>query len=420
MDTRGGVLRLFSTAIIDQVMLSGANFLVGLILIRLTNDFTYGLYVLIQSALLLLISAQGSGISAPLAAVVPHKVAEERRAMVGAIATIQRRVLLYVVPIAFALTLGGLLLGRYDGLIAEVLACAVVAGWGVLRRDYLRSVLLIYSKPHEVLRADTLYVVVLLGGVLFASLVTRSPVVWVTITIAGAAWAGTGRAHRAVAADPGWVAGDTAAAWRELRVFGFWSLFGSVMYWLFGQSYSYLLVTRLSLKAVADVNETRLLLMPAIVISIGIQSLLAPTAAKWNAEYGFHRLVRRLLAILGIVGSLDLLYFLVVWIFRGWLIGGLMHKHIEDRDHLLLLWAAVAIIGLMRDVLLCSLTALAKFHWTASTTALSAVVALAIMWFGIGWWGASGVLIGQIVGEVLNVAGIVLLMRRHRDSLARA
>ena len=417
---RSGAVRLFSTAIIDQIMLSGANFLVGFFLLRFTSDFDYGLYVLIQSTLLLLVSVQGSGITSPLAAVVPGKSPMEGHSMVGAVMSSQRRVLRWAAPVGIALVLVGFLFGRYDALMAEVLCCAVVAGWAALRRDFLRNVLLIYARPGQLLRADAVYVVVLLAGVLTAALGTATPIIWVAVTLAAAAWAGTIGAYRSVAKEPGWAGGDEARAWRELRVFGLWSAFGSLMYWLFGQSYSYLLATRLDLKAVSAVNEARLLLMPAFVLSIGMQSLLGPTAAKWNAMYGFRALVKRLLAILGIVGGLDLIYFIFVWIFRGWLIDDLFRKHIADRDQLLILWGTIAIVGLMRDVLLCALTAIAKFRWTASQTAYSAVVALVVMWFGISWWGAAGVLIGQIVGEVVNVVGIVWLMRKHDRSLAPA
>jgi hypothetical protein len=45
------------------------------------------------------------------------------------------------------------------------------------------------------------------------------------------------------------------------------------------------------------------------------------------------------------------------------------------------------------------------------------------MWYGVAWWGAPAVLIGQIVGELINLAGIVFLLRRsmrHLDSRAPA
>ena len=410
---RGKTLHLFSAAVLDQVALSGASFLVGIILIRYTSDFDYGLYVLVQSAILLLCSTQGSWIASPLAVMASRKSLEERRATIGAITAGQRRILFRVALAALVVPAVGYLTGRLSGLMAWVLTAAIVAGWGALRRDYLRNVLLIYSKPHALLRADLIYVGVLVSGIVWASFGTRSAISWATVALAAAAWAGATAAYRNLAVDPGWVVGDGAAAWQELRSFGIWSGLGGFIYWLLGQSYSYVLATRLDLTAVTDVNASRLLLMPAFVLSIGIQGMLAPMAASWNAELGFQRLMRRLLGILLVIGALDLIYFASVWALRDWLIVGVLHKHITDRDHLLLLWAAVAVVGLMRDVLQCGLSALGRFRSMASQVAISAAVAMTLMWFGTAWWGAQAVLIGQIAGELVNVVGIVWLLRAH-------
>jgi O-antigen/teichoic acid export membrane protein len=418
--SRGRLLRLFSTAVIDQVMLSGTNLLVGVILIRFTDDFDYGVYVLVQSALLLLASAQGAWIAQPLSVMAARKSPQERRAVISAVTGSLGRIVGRVVPAVLVLPVAAYLTGLISGLMAWVLAFGVIAGWGALRRDYLRNILLIYSKPDELLRADTLYVGVLAAGVLWASFGTTHAIVWVTLALAAAAWAGTAGAHRAIGKDPGWVAGDVAAAWREVHSFGLWSLLGGVIYWLFGQSYSYILASRLDLKAVTDVNASRLLLMPAFVLSIGIQGLLSPTAARWNTELGFRPLVRRLLGIALLMGCADLLYFAVVWFQRDWLIGDVLHKNIGNRDHLLLLWAAVALIGLARDVLQCSLVALGRFRSMASQVGISAVVALTLMWFGTAWWGSEAVLIGQIAGELVNLGGIILLLREHGRAYAHA
>lgn len=412
-DARGRVLRLFSTAITDQVLLSGTNFLVGFLLIRFTSDADYGLYVLVQSGLLLLVSAQGAWISGPMAVIAPKKSPEGKRELVGALRNSQRRFLRWSAPATLVLPGLAFVTGHSSGLMAWVTAGAILAGWAALRRDYLRTVLLIYSRPHSLLRVDSIYAGVLLAGILWAAFGTKTAIIWVTFALAVAAWSGAAGAHRALATDPGWVTGDAAPAWREMRTLGWWSLLGAMIYWLFGQSYSYVLASRLDLKAVTDVNAARLLLMPAFVLTIGMQGLLTPTAAAWNAEIGFPRLMRRLLAILAIIGVLDLLYFGFVWLFRDWLVNGVMHKHIDDRDRLLLLWAAVAIIGLMRDVLQCALVALGRLKSMAGQVGISAVVALALMWFGIAWWGAAAVLIGQIVGELVNVAGIIMLLRTH-------
>jgi len=43
---------------------------------------------------------------------------------------------------------------------------------------------------------------------------------------------------------------------------------------------------------------------------------------------------------------------------------------------------------------------------------VSAAVAVVVMWYGLGRWGAPGVLVGMIVGELINLAGIILLLRK--------
>jgi O-antigen/teichoic acid export membrane protein len=413
---RAAVLRLFSTAILDQMLLSAGNLLCGFILIRYTSDFAYGLYVLVQSGTLLVVSSQGSWTAGPLSVMASRKTPEERRATIGAVTLGQARVVRILALVALVVPAGGYLLGYISGLMALVLGCAIVSAWGAMRRDHLRNVLLIYSKPHDLLRADAFYVGILFTGILLASFATNQPIVWATVALAAAGWAGTSSAYRSFAADPGWVAGDGAAAWRELRSFGVWSLLGGAIYWLFGQSYSYVLASRLDLKAVADVNASRLLLMPAFVVAVGIQGLLQPTAARWKVELGFRGLLRRLLLVLLLVGCADILYFGVVWILRDWLTGDLLHKNIGNRDGLLLLWAAVALIGLIRDILQCSLIAVGRFKSMAGQVAISAVVALVLMWFGTPWWGPAAVLIGQIAGELVNVAGIMWLVRIQAKS----
>jgi O-antigen/teichoic acid export membrane protein len=152
------------------------------------------------------------------------------------------------------------------------------------------------------------------------------------------------------------------------------------------------------------------MLMPVFVLTIGVQDLLVPTAAQWYAESGLSQLTRRLLRFLLGMFLLDLVYLLVVWVCRDWLTTTVLHKEIDERDLLLMLWTLVAVIGLVRDVLQCALYALGRMKSMARQTALAAVVALLLTWFGIGWWGAPAVLIGQIAGELVNLGGIALLL----------
>ncbi|HME41158.1 MAG TPA: hypothetical protein VKG63_19540 [Steroidobacteraceae bacterium] len=406
-------LRPFSFAIFDQVVLSASNFLVGFVLIRYASDHDYGLYVLVQSTLVLVVSMQNAYLTGPIAILTPKLPADERWQTIGSVKRVQRRLLRAAAVPLVILPLLGYLSGILDGLLASVMVAGIFAVWAALRREYLRSVLLMYFRPQTLLGADTVFAATLLAGVAAAISIGRDVVLGATCALIGAGWAGAAAAHRSLANDQGgWQEERTVTIWPQIRSLGFWAVVGSTIWWVLAQSYSYLLATRLDLTAVADVNATRLLLMPAIVLTIGIGSLLGPTAPTWYAQLGIHRLVRRLLMIMVVVGLLEMTYFAAVWFGRDWLVGGVLHKHIHDLDRLLVLWTGVAIIGLCRDVLQCALIAMGRLKSLAWQVGVSAAIAVVLMWYGVGWWGAPGVLIGMIVGELINLAGIILLLRR--------
>ena len=410
------LLRLFSTAVVDQVLLSGTSFLVGFLLIRRTSDFDYGIFVLVQSALTLLIAAQAAWLAGPLAVAAPTKSPEIKRRMVGALEVSQRRFLLPVALVALLVPVGGYLMGVWNWLVSLVIGIAVVSGWLSLQREYLRGVLLIYSRPDSMLYADIGYAAVLLSGVTLAAFATHPAVLWAVFALAAAAGVGHIIARKSLMRDPGLEGGEAGIFWRELRPLGIWATVGAVIYWLFSQSYNYVLASRMDLTAVADVNAARLLLMPAIVLTVGVKTLLVPSAAAWLAESGLGPLVRRLCLFIGGMVLLDLTYFAVVWFARDWLTLDVMHKVIGDRDRLLVLWGAMALIGLVRDMLQTALFALQNFKAMAWLTGLSAVVALSLMWIGIGRWGTPGALLGLVAGEAVNLLGVCLfLVAAHRQ-----
>jgi O-antigen/teichoic acid export membrane protein len=406
-------LRLFSSSILDQVILSATNFLVGFVLIRYASDHDYGLYVLVQSAMLLAVTAHNAYLTGPLSILTPRLPPDERWQTIGSVKLVQRRVLRWIALLLLPIPLIGYLSGFLTGLLALVIAAGVCATWAALRREYLRSVLLMYSRPHTLLRVDAVYAAMLLAGVAAALFVGSGIIVGATCALVVAALAGGAAAHRSLAGAQGWQEGGTVALWPRIRSLGMWSVVGASIYWVLGQSYSYLLASRLDLTAVVDVNATRLILMPAFVLTIGVASLLGPTAANWYVQIGIHGLMKRLMMFLLAVGLLELTYFFIVWIARDWLIVDVMHKHIHDRDRLLLLWAGVVVVSLFRDVLQCALTAMGQLKSLAWLVGVSAAVALLLMWFGVAWWGAPAVLIGQIAGELVNLAGIIYFVRKH-------
>ncbi len=420
---RTRLLKQFSTTVVDQVVLSGANFLVGLLLIRQTSDADYGMFVLVQSAITLLISAQMAWLSSPLAVLAPGKPAALRRLMIGAIELSQRKFLRHASAVAMLIPVMGFVLHFWTGLESLVVAFGIVACWTALQREYLRGVLLIYGRPESMLRADMLNVAVLLVGAFVAAYGDMGPaVLWAVGALAVSAIAGSTALKRSVNRDPGFATGDAREFWAEMRPLAVWATVGALTYWMYNQSYNYVLASRIDLKAVADVNAARLLLMPTIVLTVGVKTLLVPTAAAWLAESNVGRLIRRLLLFATGIALIDVVYCGGLWMFRDALSQDLMHKTIGNRDLLLLLWATLSLIALYRDLLQTGVFALKKFRSLAGITAVSAVVSLSIMWLGIDTWGAAAALIGQVAGESINLAGVagLLVAAYVRDGRSRA
>ena len=157
-----GLLKQFSTTVVDQVVISGANFLVGLLLIRQTSSSDYAIFVLVQSAITLMISGQMAWLSSPLAVVAPAKTPEVRHLMVGSVEASQRRFLTLAAAAALLVPIGGFFLKVWTLMEASAVALGIIACWAALLREYLRGVLLIFRRPEEMLRTDMIYVAVLL------------------------------------------------------------------------------------------------------------------------------------------------------------------------------------------------------------------------------------------------------------------
>jgi O-antigen/teichoic acid export membrane protein len=407
----GRTLRIFSSSVLDQAVLSAAGFAVGFMLIRLATDEEYGLYVLVLTAVQLLTAMQRAGLSAPLVLVAARRSPEARRSAVGAVTDAHRRTLLQLLLFAQIVPLGGYVLGLLTWKLALLMVLGLLAAWATLRRELLRDVLLLYSRTQSLLVADGIFAVALVLLTLAATAGRGTAALWAVGALTASAVLGGALAYRMLARNPGWSGGDAVPILRELWPLGAWSVSGALLYWLYSSASNYLLAGMLDLKAVADVNATRLAVMPVSLMTVGVSALLTPTATLWHAEIGLSRLIRRLLGFVAVMALIDVAYLLVVWLCRDWLFVTVLHKHIAQRDELLLLWAALVLVAVVRDVMLSTLYALGRVKSLATQGVLCAAVSLGLTFVGIGWWGAATGLIAQIVGELVNLVGIFFLLR---------
>ena len=413
-------LRLFSTAVIDQALLSAANFTVGILMIRYGPGQEYGYYVLAFSTIQLLVSAQGAWMSGPLAVVAPKRTEDERRRMVGALESSQRGFVRRWSLAAAPLPLLGAWIQLWPWHDAWIACATVIAGWMTLRREYMRSVLLIYNRPNSVLALDSLYVAALVCLALVAALAIPAAGAGAILGLGIAAALGSWHGRRTFGRVTGWQEGSADGVWRDLRPLATWGTLSAMIYWVYTQSYNFVLAGRLDLSAVVDVNAARLMLMPITLLSVGVGGLLVPNAAGWLHHEGLPRLVRRLWGFCAGLVMLALIYIAFIWWCHDWIAREVMREAIGSLQLLLLLWSVLLLTAMVRDVFQAALLALQRFREMAAFTGLAAASALAAMLVLIPKFGAPGALAGMMVGEAISLLGVVLLLWQSYRRLPQA
>jgi hypothetical protein len=405
-------LRLMSTAVINQAVLSAASLLVGLLLLRHTSDLHYGYYVLGTTALMLASGLQSSFIAAPMVNRLTHGDPQQRADLVGGLFREQRFFMrvcgAVIIGCAGELWLAGVL-DRQSGPLAIATTLAAVA---VLNREFFRAVLLAYRRPQDVLPADLGYVAALVATASLA-IMTPLPGVAAILGLGLAAVLGGWLLQRKLNRLEPYNIHGSPGILRSFVPVGTWSMLGSGIHWAFNQGYTYLIAGTLGVPAVAAVSATRLLMMPVNLVSTGMGSVMMPLAARWLHDRGPASVMRRLTAITLGLATLALVYFGVMWVLRDFIFGTLLHKHFADRDHLLKLWVGVFLLILCRDQMIWLLAVRERFRDLAVLTAFSAALALVASYFAMLRMGVSGALVGIMAGEILQVAGILVLSFRE-------
>lgn len=405
----------------SQAVLSAANFAVGLILIRGASDAQYGYYVLAASAILLLVSLQNSFFSPPLAMRVHRLDRSARSKLVGGLYREQQRFVWIGAGAVMLLALCLWALGVLDAHTGPLLLIVAVAAIAISHREYFRMVLLAHRRPLDVLRTDFLYVALIVLGVIVATF-TTAPAIVAVLALAIGAFVSGGLLSRGFGRDEPWDKQGVPNILRDIAPLATWSTAGAAVHWTFSQGYVYLVVSALDVTAVAAIAATRLLLMPVNLLSTGIGSLMLPLASGWLHRFGAPLVLRRLCAFAAVLAIVTLCYFGIIWALRDWIFTALLKKQFPQRDDLLLLWGALFLVMVIRDQLVYLLAAQGRFRVLTSLTTVCAIVSLIASVWCMQHFGVVGALMGMLLGEMLNVAGIAILafQKTVRPSVAAA
>lgn len=361
-------------SVIDQGWLSAINLALGLSLIRWASKDEYGLYSQLFVAALFAVSMTESLLINPMYTLAPRRQGRSRERLLYELGHIQQSFAI-LLGVLFALVCLGLLQWRLSdgtelldgaGLMNETsptaglalisLSFGLYVGSSTIR-EFQRGLGFIRGAAMQVLRMDLVYgTVVLLGVAMLAGSAHLSLPAVLGLMAAGniVAWlmarhttttTTTNHNHNNNSANSttGSIShsklrarrATLALAWRRGRL----GLPGALASWVANYSYLFITAAWLGLAAAAELNASRLLLMPLSLLVVAWNKVARPQISTYIHQGDRPSLKQLLLAsCLGLI-LLSGLYVIALWLILPWLQTSLLGPEYAGVDGLILSWA---------------------------------------------------------------------------------
>lgn len=429
----GGRPLLFHTlaSLIDQALLSALNLALGLVLIRLATKTTYGIYSQIFVAGIFAATLLDALITGPMTTLAPGRTPAQRHSMVAFLYRFQLRAsaLMALVFGAGAAVLAALFAPEVDPLWLG-LGFAVYVFAGALR-EYRRSVGFIEGQSPQVLLMDLGYAVAAALGA--ALLAWRGwldvPAIFMVLGAANlvallkpARWmhnrpeAGAEADSLAPADERVAYRAAVGAIWQRGR----WAMPGALVAWATNYGYLYISAAALGAAAAADLNASRLLLMPIALSVTAWSRVVRPVASRLFAAHHWHALDKLTWASVAGIELLTMLYVALLWWALPWLEQHVLGAKYAGMEPLILAWGGYFAVNAARWIGSSWLTSNDSYAILLISGVVSLVimlVATAVLLPLYGIWGAIlALVVVETVDLVLIWGWMLPLTRRHARS----
>lgn len=409
-----------TASIVDHMMLSGVNFLIGLVLIRFATKETYGLYSQLFGVTILTTSLLEAMIGTALTTLAARVTDAERVFLVARAFRLQM-----VIALAFATAcgVGVYALSFYTPFVESVGGLALVFFALILTlscRECCRTALYLQSRPEVVAVMDLGFVAsTVLGGV--AVLVFDHASVTGVIALLALT---NGLAAAYFAAGLLWPANYRDGSphsnhnFRALWSLSRWALTGAIVAWLVNNGYLYFAGGLLGVAALADLNAARLLLVPVSIVAMAWVRVARPMIGRWIVAKDWRHLARfNLRSTLAMLIFAVLYLGLLMWAFP-WLAQNVFGEKYQHVAELLLIWGLYFALNCARNVGTTTLISFGAYRATfwqglGSVPILVSGCLLAIPKFGVR--GALGAMIFVEVFELLTNWFYLLPKARRGD-----
>ncbi|MCZ2223138.1 MAG: lipopolysaccharide biosynthesis protein [Chitinophagales bacterium] len=391
-------------ASVDQAFLSGLNFFISIVLIKMVSKTEYGYYSIFFSIILFVASIQAAVINTPLAVLLITKEKEEKRKYVGSLFFGQN---LFLLPLALIGVVGGIVMWYFDLLepsLSTIVGAISLAFIGILLREFLRAYFFADEIPKIVLIIDVLYVVlfIVLGYLFYITSHLNVAVVFFLMGfcsfLIGILFIKRNKWE--------FSCNDIKSSYSENWRYGKWALFGVIVTHIQSYSYLYLLGIIVSTAAVADVSAARLLLMPLILVQEGWSKVILPHGSKLREGNNLQRVYKEQIAISVAFAVIVMSLVFALIFFKPLLLNLILSAKYENSFDYLFYWGTVFAIGFIALNASFGLQVLKEFELISKINFVTMLVTVISAYLLIHSYDIRGGLIAIIFGN--TVSAIVL------------
>ena len=387
-------------ASIDQAFLSGLNFLISIVLIKIVSKPEYGYYSIFFSIILFMASIQTAVINTPLAVLLITKKGDEKRSYVGSLFFGQN---LFLFPLALIGVIGGLVTWYFSLLepsLSEIIIAISLAFIGILLREFLRAHFYADEIPKTVLIIDVLYVIlfIIIGylAYIFSQLnvATTFFIMGLSSFLVGIFFIKRNKWN--------FSRSDIKFSYSENWKYGKWALFGVTVTHIQTYSYLYLLGIIVSSAAVADVSAARLLLMPLVLAQEGWSKVILPHGSKLRETNRLPRLLKEQVIVSIAFILIVMTLVIILLFFKPLLLNIILSDKYANSFDYIFYWGVIFAMGFISLNASFGLQVLKDFELISKINFVTMVITVLLAYLLIYSNGNQGGLVALLIGQTVS------------------
>lgn len=389
-------------SIIDQAILSLINLCIGLLLIRLVTKNDYGVYTQLIVVGLFVSVLLEAFITNPLTTIAPSLSSVEKQTLYRHIYHVQRKCNL-ILAILFAIIVTLVIVKTNTATDPWLLGiCFSAFLFFNAQREFRRSILFVEQQALKVLTLDSIYFIFVAIGIFTLYLTESIQTIWIFATFFLANLVSLfcfKYDFEQNKPDSHYFKATFDVLWKRAK----WALPGAILAWLTNYSYLFISAALLGVAATAELNASKLLLMPIALGVLAWSRIAKPMASQLFYQKNWHQL--RLMNTVSIIGieSLILFYILLLWLCLPWLENHLLGPEYQHITPFVLAWGGYFMINAIRFVGSSWLTSHDQYKALFVSSLLCMLIVVIGTFVFIPVFGAWGAILALIVVEFVDL-----------------